>query len=159
MPKQARRLHNFIFRHWAGQLLSAALLPGWLLLLAASNHGVRPVASLAGLILAGIALLAGLLVIGVWLWSRDRPGALEQQIKAWTTPVQTASESSLNFWSLLGGAAFFAAGAQVLIDFNLFSRLFTDLGVGQLSGWGSLLGLSAIQFICFFARNRWLNRA
>ncbi|WP_312220496.1 hypothetical protein [Brevundimonas sp.] len=155
---QAPQIHDVLTRHWAGQLLTAASLPGWALLIAASVHAPQPLASFCKSLLVGVAILAGLLVIGLWLWSRDRPGSLERQIKAWTRPLQNRAPDT-SFWSLLGGAAFFASVLQVVMDFNIFSRLLDDLGVGPVSAWGTLLTLSAIQLICFFAHNRRLKPA
>ena len=154
---RSARVRDFLSRHWAGQLLTAAFLPSWLLLLATSDHAPRPLASFADAILTGITVLAGLLVVGVWLWSRDRPGAFEQQIKTWTQPIRE-DKSYTSAWSLLGAAAFFAGGLQVLMDFDIFRRLLAGLGVASISAWESLLTLCAIQLACFFAHSRWLNR-
>ncbi|AYG95203.1 hypothetical protein D8I30_08435 [Brevundimonas naejangsanensis] len=157
MPLGAR-IRGALLHHWTGQLLSAALLPGWLLLLAASAHASDVIAAIAKQMLVGITIVAGLLVVGLWLWSRDRASLLQEQIKAGARPVQNRDERSSSVWSLLGGAAFLAAGWQVLMDFNLFTPIFADLGFNLTSAWDTLLGLSAIQVVCFFAHNRWLNR-
>lgn len=154
MFDQVTRTWTALNRHWVGRLFGAMLLPGWLLIIAWTEHGSPLVASVAAPMLAGIVIVGGLLGAGAGLWAMTNRKQAEAGLQAWVAdqPEQTRLQKIL---SVIGGAVFLAGGYQVLYNFDVYRRLVEDrgwLGNIPLSSWDTLLILCAIQFVFFFAQ-------
>lgn len=154
MFDQVMRTWANLNSHWSGRLFGAMLLPGWLLLIASTEHGSPSVTAVSAPALSGIIVVGGLLGAGFGLWAmaNRKQATASMQARVGEQPGQTRLQKGL---SLIGGLVFLVGCYQVVSDFDVFSRLTQDwawLGSLPLSSWDTLLILCAIQFVFFFAQ-------
>ena len=151
MPSPAVRFWRFLSRHWLGQLIWAALLPGWVLLIASTIHAPRSVSFVTIRLASGLAIGVGCAAVGLAVWGAVNRDRHPTSRVFWTT--QPDQPPHQHMAGLIGGAAFFAALFQLAADFDVFSNLLQAQSWTRsmaLSSWDTLLILSAVQFVFFF---------
>lgn len=150
MFDQVERTWTSFNRLWAGRLLGAMILPGWLLIMAAAEHGPPAVSSVTAPVLTGIVLAGGLFGAALGLQAVINRRRVEDaiQARAANPPAQTILQHILG---VMGGISFLAAVYQVVWDFNVFSQDHGWSASIGLSSWEALFILCVVQFVCFFA--------